>query len=343
MEFDDSRLDDPVALGGIDTHLRNLASQGARIRATAASMSLEEVEMGDLGRRPRGLIALGAEARLLRAVLEPVCPVPFVAWSVDGLPGWVGPLDTVVVLASEGSERDLMGAVAESTRRGANLLVAARPDSPIAEQAASRSTLLLPVPLADPLATVVVMLSALNRIGLGPEVHPELVAERADMVAEECSPHRNLAENPAKDLALALADSQPLVWGGTVLGARAARRIAEALRRASGRPALAADAAALLPVLEGTRRRDVFADPFAEPADGLRPVLVVLDDGSDEERVRRERGELMAVAERQDVRVCTVRVADGGGGDVDRYVELLQRGLFGAAYLGLGLVDELAD
>ncbi|MFC6396094.1 SIS domain-containing protein [Luteococcus sanguinis] len=337
MEFDDTRLDDPTALAGIDSHLRQLATAGARIRVAAGSTQLDGLADSELGRRPRGLIALGAEARLLRAVLEPQCPVPFVAWTIDGLPGWVGPLDTVVVLASEGSDPDLMSAVAEATRRGANLLVAAQPGSPIAEQAASRSTVLLPVPLADPLATVVVTLSALNRMGLGPQVHPEVVAERADMVAEECSPHRNLAENPAKDLAVALAEAQPLVWGGTVLAARAARRVAESLRRASGRPALAADASALLPVLRGASSRDLFADP----ADGLRPVLVVLDDGSDDERVRRERSELLALAERQQVRVCTV-AATAAAGDVERYVELLQRGLFGAAYLGLGLVDEVA-
>ena len=38
-------------------------------------------------------------------------------------------------------------------------------------------------------------------------------------------------------LAIALADANPVVWGGSVLAARAARRVAESIRRATGRAA----------------------------------------------------------------------------------------------------------
>ena len=74
-----------------------------------------------------------------------------------------------------------------------------------------------------------------------------------DDVAIACSPHRDLAVNPAKMLAIALADATPLVWGGSVLAARAARRVAESIRRASGRTALAGDAEHLLPVIAAAR------------------------------------------------------------------------------------------
>ena len=99
---------------------------------------------------------------------------------------------------------------------------------------------------------------------------PSEVAEALDDVAIACSPHRDLAVNPAKMLAIALADTNPLVWGGSVLAARAARRVAESIRRATGRTALAGDAEHLLPVLEATRQRDVFDDPFAD--DVRRPA-----------------------------------------------------------------------
>lgn len=340
-EFDDTRLDDPVALQAIDDQLRQLASAGARVRVLGnAVRPAGEVLEG----RPRGVIALGAEARLLRAMLEPVCPVPFVAWPMGGLPGWVGPLDLVVVLASEGSEPELISAVAEAVRRGASLLVAANPDSPIVERAASRSTLVLPTGHSDPLATVVVTLEVLHELGLGPAVSHERVADQADLVAQECSPHQDLAHNCAKDLAVALAEAQPLVWGGSVLAARAARRIAEALRRASGRPALSADAAALLPVLEACTPRDPFRDPFDEEAAPLPCVLLLIEDGSEDERVRRERGQLVSTAERQGVRVCEI---SSGTADqlsaLDRYVELLQRGRYAASYLALGLADDERD
>ncbi len=340
LSFDDSRLDDPAALGSMDSHLRHLASAGARVRVANDAMRSAAAESFEAGRGPRGVIALGAEARLVRVLLEPVCPVPFVAWPIDGLPGWVGPLDLVVVLASEGSEPDLMSAVGEAVRRGAAVVVAANPDSPIADQAASRNTLVLPTRMGDPLATVVVVLEVLHGLGLGPAVSSQAVADTADQVAQQCAGPLDISKNPAKELALALAEAQPLVWGGTVLAARAARRVAEAFRRASGRPALAADSDALLPVLASCRPRDTFADPFDESTPTLAPVLVVLDDRSDDERVRRERGQLVSVAERQGVRVFRVPVEHAGESDLERYVELLQRGLFAAAYLGLGLVDD---
>ena len=82
------------------------------------------------------------------------------------------------------------------------------------------------------------MLQALHRLGVGPEVDSDTVAQVLDDVAIACSPHRDIANNPAKELALAFAETTPLVWGGSVLAARAARRVAEAMRRNSGRPAL---------------------------------------------------------------------------------------------------------
>ncbi|MEL4358696.1 MULTISPECIES: SIS domain-containing protein [unclassified Luteococcus] len=336
--FDDSRLDDPVALQAIDDQLRQLASAGARVRVLGDAA--RPADPAWLEVRPRGVVALGAEARLVRAMLEPVCPVPFVAWPAGGLPGWVGPLDLVVVLASEGSEPDLMGTVAEAVRRGALLQVAANPDSPIAERAASRNTFVLPTGHSDPLATVVVTLEVLHQLGLGPAVSHQRVADQADLVAEQCSPHRDLAQNPAKDLAVALAEAQPLVWGGSVLAARAARRIAEALRRASGRPALAADASALLPVLEACQPRDPFRDPFDEESATLPGVLLLVDDGVLDERVRRERGQLVSAAERHGVRVCEIGSGTAESlSSLDRYVELLQRGRYAASYLALGLAE----
>ena len=152
-------------------------------------------------------------------------------------------------------------------------------------------------------------------------------------MAIECSPNNDVASNPAKDLALMLADALPLVWGGSVLAARAARRVVEALRLASGRPALAADAGHLLPVLNQPPR-DLFADPFDKPEE-LRPGLVILDDGVDDPGVAEHRRKLEAKAERNDVRVHVVTQADGT--DIARYAALTQHGRYAAAYLGIGL------
>ena len=338
--FDESRLDDERALGGADPLLRALAESGARVRREAAEAAEATSEAFERNRdvRPRAVIAAGPDSRLLRAVLEPWCPVPFVAWPGPGLPGWAGSLDLVVMLAPERSDRAAASAVAEAVRRGCQVVVASAPDSMVAEHAAGRWTSLLPARSGDQLATAVVMLDYLHRAGLGPRTDPDEVAHALDDVAIACSPHRDLAVNPAKMLAIALADTNPLVWGGSVLAARAARRVAESLRRAAGRGAIAGDAEHLLPVIEASRRRDVFDDPFADDPPDRHPMLLVLDDGADEPVLREQRGRLLAAAESRGVRVETV--ATDAASEVARYASLNLTGRYAAAYLQVGLTGE---
>jgi hypothetical protein len=333
--FDDSLLEDRAALAAADPVLRRMAEAGARVRRESADAVEPIAGLVDLP-RPRAVVAAGSEARFIRAILEPVCPVPFVAWPAHGLPGWVGALDLVVVMASDGAEPGLVATVHEAVRRGAQLLIACPRSSLVAEHAGSRSTVLLPTTTADPLSAAVVALAGLHRMGLGPEVRPEAVADAMDRVAEDCSPYNDLSENPAKDLAMGLAEAQPLVWGGSVLASRASRRVAEGLRAATGRAALAADADELLPILESQVPRDPFADPFEDAAEAdRRPTLVLLDDGSHDAMVRRDLNRLRAAAEHQDTRICTI--SRHSGSDVERYVSLLQTGMFAAVYLAVGL------
>jgi len=332
--FDDSRLDDPASLRAADHLLRRLAMAGARVRAEldAAEEALAKVETD--GFRPRAVLAAGRDARLVRAVLEPVCPVPFVAWPGPGLPGWASPLDLVIVLGGLAEDSDSVSAASEAERRGCGLMLACPPDSPVAKASAgSRHAIRLPSQSDDQLASAVAVLQGLHQMELGPEVDSKAVASMLDDVAIECSPNNDVASNPAKDLALMLGDALPLVWGGSVLAARAARRVVEALRLASGRPALAADAGHLLPVLNQPPR-DVFADPFDKPEE-LRPGLVILDDGVDDPGVTEHRRKLEAKAEAHDVHVHVVTQADGT--DIARYAALTQHGRYAAAYLGIGL------
>lgn len=338
--FDESRLDDQSALGSADLRLRTLAESGARVRreVTAASGAIAEAVARSSDTRPRAVIAAGPDSRLLRAVLEPFCPVPFVAWPSPALPGWAGSLDLVVVLAPEGSDPGTASAVAEAARRGCQLVVATPPESLVAEHATGRWTTVLPTDTADQLATAVAMLSFLDQVQLGPNADPDAVADALDVVAIACSPNRDISINPAKMLAISLADASPLVWGGSVLAARAARRVAESIRRTSGRTALAGDAEHLLPVIEAARSRNVFADPFADDAGDRRPVLVILDDGVDDPVVRDQRVRLEEACLSHDVRI--EHVASEAAGEVGRYASLLLNGTYAAEYLRLGLVPD---
>lgn len=341
--FDDGRLEDPDVLAAFDEPLRRLAEAGARVRIEVGGAD-DALAALETEAQPRAVVATGDDARLLRAVLEPWCPVPFVAWPGPGLPGWAGALDLVVVLGPGGGDEQTASAVRDATRRGCSLITACPARSILAEHAAGRHSTVLPTQTGDSLAAAVVMLLALHQLGVGPAVDAEGVARVLDDVAIACSPHRDIAVNPAKDLALAFADLLPLVWGGSVLAARAARRVAEMLRRTTGRPALAADEGHLLPVVEAARPRDFFADPIADgDASPTRPGLMVLDDGTEEAVIREERGRLVAAAAQRRVRVHTVHADEGS--EMARYAALLSTGSYAAHYLGIGLDrgDEAGD
>src|SRR4051812_47205543 len=155
-----------------------MAEAGSRVRheavqvedAIAAAVSVTK------DNPPRAVIAAGPDSRLLRAVLEPSCPVPFVAWPSPNLPGWAGSLDLVVVLAPDGGDAGSASAVAEAVRRGCQVVVACPEKSLVAEHAAGRDSTVLPVATRDQLAVAVLMLSYLDRVGLGPSADPEEVA-----------------------------------------------------------------------------------------------------------------------------------------------------------------------
>ena len=339
--FDESRLDDESVLASNDAVLRTLAETGARVRRAAgdaAEATVEAVLRAEELSRPRAVIAAGPDSRLLRAVLEPWCPVPFVAWPGPALPGWAGSLDLVVVLAPDGGDTGTASAVAEGVRRGCQVVVACPPGSLVAEHAAGRWSTILPAGARDQLATAVVVLEYLHRVSLGPEADADQVADALDHVAIACSPHRDLAVNPAKMLAIALADTNPVVWGGSSLAARAARRVAETIRRATGQSAIAGDAEHLLPLIEAARPRDVFDDPFAEGGGEVRPMLLVFDDLTDEPVVREDRGRLQAAASSHGVRVETVTAE--GDTEIARYASLVLNGRYAAEYLRVGLVDD---
>ncbi len=336
--FDETHLDDPTELERADMVLRPLAEAGSRVRrewaecADAVDACIADIRDDP----PRAVVAAGPDSRLLRAVLEPTCPVPFVAWPAQGLPGWAGALDLVVMLAPQGDDQASAAAVSEAVRRGCQVVVAAPGDSLVAEHARGRHCAVLPTRTGDQLASAVVVLDLLSRVRLGPPADAEQVATALDDVAMSCSPHRDQTVNPAKLLAVALADSVPLFWGGSVLAARAARRIAEAVRRSSGRSALAGDAEHLLPVIGAVAPRDVFDDPFAQGEIAeARPALVVLDDSASDPGRAEVRDRLTETADERGVRVEVV--SSGAGTDVARYASLLGQGRYAAAYLGVGL------
>ncbi|WP_131103968.1 SIS domain-containing protein [Ornithinimicrobium sufpigmenti] len=250
--IDEALLDDLDELQRKDSQgtLRALASAGAQVReglTLAHEAGIERLVAMD---RPRSVLvaAVGGSAivaEVLELLAEPGSPVPVQARRNLPLPGWVGPLDLVVAVSLSGRAPGPLAVAAEAARRGAMLLTVGADDSPLAEvcrrargvhvgvgrgRTSSRTalwTMLTPVLLgADGLG----LLDA-------PPSMLEAVADRLDRKAEEMRPSSESFVNPAKLLAVQLAETVPVVLGDGPLGGVAAARASSMLARTARIPA----------------------------------------------------------------------------------------------------------
>ena len=293
--LDDSLLGDVRALTARDTGgvLRAAATAGAQVRS--AAQGAIEAGIGALaGTRPRALVlvrrpgASGPAAAILAALLGPGCPVPVVL--ADAVPTWIGPLDVVVAHTADGDDAELADSVAQAVRRGAEVLLSAPAQGPVASAGAGRARLVeprVPVPpgldLALALAVGLVAASVLGLLATPLDQGLDQLADVLDAEAERNQPGHDPFMNPAKALALRLAEHTPLVWGTDPLAAAVAGHAAGALATHAGVVAHAADvgqaatAAGLLRALNVGAERDIFRDPFDDPAGAeARPLRLVL-------------------------------------------------------------------
>lgn len=287
---DDSLLDDPARLAEADTAglLRAAAMAGAQVRATAeAAAELELSDRLDVG-RPRSLVLIDRPGvsrtltRLVAALLTPACPVPVVVAEV--VPSWIGALDVVFAHTDDAGDRELAASLERAARFGATVVLSAPGEGPVAAAVAGKGLLLtprLPVPpeMAFPRGLAAALLTA-NALGLL-VADLEQLADHLDAEAEKDYLARDSFANPAKAMALKVAERQPLLWGldpvAVAVGEHAAHAFAahaalvcdvEDYRQALARPALRRAA------LSGSVDRDIFADP--EEGVGLTPRVLLL-------------------------------------------------------------------
>ncbi|GEL16951.1 SIS domain-containing protein [Pseudonocardia asaccharolytica] len=294
--LDDTLLVDPAALAAVDTGgvLRSAATAGAQVRSVAHAA--QEAGVADLGgHRPRALILLrrpGASApaaAILAALLGATCPVPVVV--AETAPSWIGPLDVVVAHTADPTDSELADAVGRAVQRGAEVVLSAPGAGPVASAGAGRVRLVEPrVPVAPgldlPRALAVGLLtaSALNLLGLPLDPRLDPLADELDREAERNQPGHEPFMNPAKTLALRLAEHTPLLWGTDPPAAAVAVHAACALATHAGVVAHADDVArgatavGLRRALDvAAARHDVFHDPFDDsPGATAPPVRLVL-------------------------------------------------------------------
>ena len=251
--IDEALLDDEDELRRKDSRdtLRALATAGAQVREALTLSHDAGIERLAQHDRPRSVLvaAIGGTsivADILELLAEPGSPVPVQARRNLPLPGWVGPLDLVVAVSLSGRAPGPLAVAAEAARRGASLLTVGADDSPLAEvcrrargihvgtgqtaRASSRTslwTMLTPV------------LVGADRLGLldAPASTLEAMADRLDERAEDLRPASDAFVNPAKILAVQLAETVPVVLGDGPLGGVAAARASAMLARTARIPA----------------------------------------------------------------------------------------------------------
>jgi hypothetical protein len=165
-------------------------------------------------------------------------------------------------------------------------------------------------------------------------------ADLLDALAERCRPGSDTYGNPAKSLALDLAESMPVLIGSTPAGGAAAHRLAGNLA-AAGRlaawgtlPVAPSRLAGLLAELEpASPDDDLFRDRVDEGGPA-RPRLVLIRAGEEPEHIRGQVDELVAECNRSGVPVTEV-VAEDAVGPVGRLASVLALLDFTAAYVGI--------
>jgi glucose/mannose-6-phosphate isomerase len=239
-------------------------------------------------------------ARLISAVAGVAATVPIVSVPGPGLPGWVGPMDLVVVASTTGRAPEIVTALTEAGRRGCRIIAVTPASSPVGQVCRQVRGAL--VDMTDEVAPVwarlwsvaVPVLIVAESIGVIPPQPYEAAACAAEEMAIRCRPSQEAFVNPAKEIALRFAETTPVVWASGQVAAVAAERLADqaALRggRISAHAALPDLGRGQLGLLDSpaSAPRDLFYDPEEDgedggaPSAGLRPAVILLsEDGAD--------------------------------------------------------------
>jgi hypothetical protein len=293
--LDEALLDDADQLAEADSSglLRAAAAAGAQVRSTAESIA--ESRIADwAGMRPRALVFVSrpgvgpAAVGLVAALLPESCPVPVIV--SDVVPSWVGALDVVFAHCDEPADPILAESLAVADRRGAHILLSAPPDGPVAAAGAGSAVLLPPrVDVPPRFAFPRVFAGGLALLDVLGLLRADLwaMADALDAEAHRSQPSSESFVNPAKALALRLAERTPLLWGvdraGTALAHYAGYTLAAhagvisdvaGYQQAVTRPALHRAA------VSSASGADIFADPDEDMfGDGplLRVLLLAVD------------------------------------------------------------------
>lgn len=355
VEVDEQVLDDVSAMAARDPDqmLRAVATGAAQIRSAltaAADAGLEQLE--ELG-RPRAVVVAGMGGSgiagdVLAAIAAPAAQSPVIVQREPGLPGWVGAADVVIAVSCSGGTQETLAATDEAVRRGAALVGIGGADSPLSRRCTQARAPFVPVvkqlaPRASMWALATPVLIAAGRLGLLdlPADAFEAAAVRLETVAEACRPDREAFVNPAKQLALELSGSLPMVWGAGTTGGVAAYRCGCQLAENAKYPAVIGalpeahhnQVVSFDGSLAGAGAEDDLFRDRVDDADPLRLRLLLLHDDDGDDAVRARVAVSEQIAQERGVAVTTLR--SEGDGPVERLASLVGLIDYATVYLAL--------
>ncbi|MFT4088334.1 MAG: hypothetical protein QM658_14510 [Gordonia sp. (in: high G+C Gram-positive bacteria)] len=355
-------LDDVEGLITVDHDglLHAAALAGAQVRAVAEAQSESVLEPLN-GLRPRAVavvtgssVIAARAASLVVAVLAARVDVPLVVG--PALPGWIGPLDVVVLAGGDAGDPNLVDGAARAVRRRTELVLLAPVEGPLADAVRGDRVIDLSPRLrvderfrfAGYVAALTAVLTGLTSVRLTPPP-PDLalLADQLDAEAAADNPQRESFHNQAKLLALRVS-GRSTVWTGDTPGSgMVAEHAASSFFAVAGVPVASADEPTALTMLHTVHASapeapdSIFYDPeFDDPPAG-EPLRMFLVSTAAREWFAQQR-----IAGAGDADLVTERVADSSVEATGRrasYDEVLVDAPGDlAAYLLIALRAELA-
>lgn len=356
---DEISLDDPAAMLDKDSGelLRATATAGAQVRTALLRVGAGVLAEIAADGPPRALVILGTGgsgmcADILAALARGSSPVPVVSVCGPTLPGWVGPLDVVIGISTSGQTRETLAATEVAMRRGARVVgIGGADPSPAKAGLAGLLTRgtgwhlatadphrLARVSLWSLLTPLLLVADALG-VFRAPRPALEQLADRLDERALAFGPVVSTLDNPAKETALSIAETLPVIIGTTPLTAAVAKRLAGQLGANARVPAFAAVAPEAIStygaLLDGpyARPADVFRDPFDDPEQVARLSFVLVRGGPENDVTEAQGSALETVAESRGVTVR--RIESRAVGDLLVLADLIPMVDFTSVYVAL--------
>lgn len=311
-----------AVVGALSEHCRS----GYRVGRTASGLPAGE---GLTAIAFCGMGGSGVSGDMIRALLVDHSGLPVQVVRGSTLPEFCGPHTLVLCCSYSGETAETLACFDEATRRGCRI-VAITSGGELARKAIASGVAVVPVPDGfQPRAALghlaLGSLGALEAIGLVPPLAEDVeeTATEVGALAERLAPGRRTTDNRAKEIARAIGDRVPVIWGAEGIGAVAAGRWKAQMNENAKVPAFAS----ALPELD---HNEIVG--WSEGVGGGF-FLIALRHEAETADVAARFPHSVRIAEESGMAVAEVDAA--GRSDLARLLSLVTVGDFASVYLAL--------